>query len=58
MTAHTTPEALIQQLGLEPHPEGGNYRETYRAREQAVPYTQPPRPTKKEGDSPGVAAPR
>lgn len=23
--------ALIEQLGLEPHPEGGYYRETYRA---------------------------
>lgn len=34
MTAHTTPEALIQRLGLQPHPEGGHYRETYRAREQ------------------------
>ena len=26
--------ALIQQLGLSPHPEGGHFRETYRATEQ------------------------
>ena len=25
------PDAIIQQLGLEPHPERGYYRETYRA---------------------------
>ncbi len=25
------PEELIQRLGLRPHPEGGHYRETYRA---------------------------
>jgi predicted cupin superfamily sugar epimerase len=34
MAAITNPEALIQQLGLQPHPEGGHYRETYRAREE------------------------
>ncbi len=28
-----TPERLIQQLGLKPHPEGGYYAETYRAAE-------------------------
>jgi predicted cupin superfamily sugar epimerase len=27
-------EELIAQLQLQPHPEGGHYRETYRAREQ------------------------
>ena len=27
-----TAAALISQLGLEPHPEGGHYRETYRDR--------------------------
>ncbi len=26
-----TPEDLIARLGLEPHPEGGHYAETYRA---------------------------
>lgn len=26
-----TPEALIDKLGLVPHPEGGHYAETYRA---------------------------
>jgi predicted cupin superfamily sugar epimerase len=25
------PDAIIQQLGLEPHPERGHYKETYRA---------------------------
>jgi len=25
-----TPEAIIAALGLEPHPEGGHYRETFR----------------------------
>lgn len=28
---HTDPETLIKQLELKPHPEGGFYRETYRA---------------------------
>ena len=33
-----TPAAaeLIQHLKLQPHPEGGHYRETYRAREQVA----------------------
>jgi predicted cupin superfamily sugar epimerase len=30
-----TAAALIAQLGLEPHPEGGHYRETYRDRPAA-----------------------
>lgn len=29
-----TIDALVQTLGLAPHPEGGYYRETYRASEQ------------------------
>lgn len=29
-TADLTAEAIIAALGLEPHPEGGHYRETYR----------------------------
>jgi uncharacterized protein len=31
VTAPRTAEAWIQALGLVPHPEGGHYRETYRA---------------------------
>jgi predicted cupin superfamily sugar epimerase len=30
-----TPDDLIRQLGLEPHPEGGHYRETWRHRDPA-----------------------
>ncbi|WP_092061343.1 cupin domain-containing protein [Poseidonocella pacifica] len=30
-----TPSHLIAQLGLQPHPEGGHYRETWRADTQA-----------------------
>ena len=26
-----TPERLIKQLGLQPHPEGGHYREIFRS---------------------------
>jgi len=29
--AQTTAAALIQQLGLQPHPEGGHYREVFRS---------------------------
>jgi uncharacterized protein len=29
-----TPEYWIEHLGLQPHPEGGYYRETYRSREE------------------------
>ena len=25
-----SPEAIVRLLGLEPHPEGGHYRETFR----------------------------
>jgi predicted cupin superfamily sugar epimerase len=32
------PEQLIEQLGLEPHPEGGFYAETYRAASTAIYY--------------------
>ena len=32
-----TPEFWIEQLRLQPHPEGGYYRETYRAREEVPP---------------------
>ena len=32
----TTAHALIQQLQLQPHPEGGYYRETYRAHLQTT----------------------
>jgi len=28
-----TAEQIIDRLGLRPHPEGGNFRETYRATE-------------------------
>jgi Cupin superfamily (DUF985) len=28
------PETIIRQLGLQPHPEGGFYRETYRSSER------------------------
>ncbi len=31
MSADTTPDQLIALLGLQPHPEGGCYVETYRA---------------------------
>ena len=34
MTSLPTAEDLVQDLGLSPHPEGGFYRETYRARTQ------------------------
>lgn len=37
-----TPDQLIQALELVPHPEGGHYRETYRARVQ-VPTPRGPR---------------
>jgi predicted cupin superfamily sugar epimerase len=30
MTKEATAEAIIAELGLQPHPEGGHYRETYR----------------------------
>ncbi|MDY0103649.1 MAG: cupin domain-containing protein [Lentimicrobium sp.] len=31
-----TPEQLIEQLHLEPHPEGGYFKETYRSKEKMV----------------------
>ena len=31
----TDPRRLIEELGLEPHPEGGWYRETWRAKAEA-----------------------
>jgi predicted cupin superfamily sugar epimerase len=34
MHAELNPALLIRRLGLQPHPEGGHYRETYRAVEQ------------------------
>ena len=34
MNNQLSAEVLIQLLQLQPHPEGGHYRETYRAREQ------------------------
>lgn len=30
MTAYMTAAAIIARLGLQPHPEGGHYRETFR----------------------------
>jgi len=32
----STAQRLIRQLGLEPHPEGGFYRETYRSEERVL----------------------
>jgi predicted cupin superfamily sugar epimerase len=37
MSPSTTVQALIQQLNLQPHPEGGYFAETYRAAE-AIPH--------------------
>jgi predicted cupin superfamily sugar epimerase len=31
-----TPDALIERLGLQPHPEGGHFCETYRDVRQAA----------------------
>jgi predicted cupin superfamily sugar epimerase len=36
-------DALIRQLGLEPHPEGGFYRETFRSAARVVADGRPPR---------------
>ena len=36
-------EAIIRQLGLQPHPEGGFYRETYRSCETIAAAALPPR---------------
>jgi uncharacterized protein len=36
-------KAIIRQLGLEPHPEGGFYRETYRSNESIAAAALPPR---------------
>ena len=36
-------EAIIRQLGLQPHPEGGFYRETYRSCEKIAAAAIPPR---------------
>lgn len=41
MTANTTAETLIRELELAPHPEGGYFRETYRAR--TLPFALPDR---------------
>lgn len=35
--------AIVEALGLEPHPEGGHYAEVYRAREGAAGNALPPR---------------
>ncbi len=43
MTARATAEAWIARLGLLRHPEGGWYRETYRAREGIAADALPPR---------------
>ena len=44
MTPHSlSAAALIERFALEPHPEGGHFRETYRARHQ-VPTAHGPRP--------------
>ncbi|MDR0977189.1 MAG: cupin domain-containing protein, partial [Prevotellaceae bacterium] len=31
MTENFTPEEIIRELGMLPHPEGGYYKETYRS---------------------------
>jgi hypothetical protein len=36
-------ETIIKQLGLQPHPEGGFYRETYRSHETLAAAALPPR---------------
>jgi len=33
---HDTAAELIRRLGLQPHPEGGHYRETYRGAQQVL----------------------
>lgn len=37
MVMHHNPQALIQQLGLAAHPEGGWYREVFRSSDTVVP---------------------
>jgi uncharacterized protein len=36
-------QTIIKQLGLQPHPEGGFYRETYRSQERIAAAALPPR---------------
>jgi len=43
----TSPEELISRLALQPHPEGGHFRETYRSQERV---------TRSHGDSTRSAA--
>lgn len=42
-SAFHTPEYWIEHLQLQPHPEGGYYRETYRSREEISPENLPAR---------------
>jgi uncharacterized protein len=43
MTTQMNPQSIIKQLALQPHPEGGFYRETYRCDESLAADALPPR---------------